>query len=574
MQKEEWETIKRELGNPESVNDSNRDYNLLTADLFPRKLFGQVDADTEWEENKDKSSRLFVHTDSYEVFKHKSNLFMFGRRGSGKTALIKMFDFEINNGLHAERYNYSRIIYQEDTFFRLTLELRPFLNFHSDQELTHVLKEKLIWAIYTTAMIAVTRATKSTDAKLVNIRKYLADENLIESENSYIVSTPIAKAAAIFSKSIETATASGSLIQNAALSHALRQLDSPQYNEALNSLVGYLKDKKHHCLVMIDSQELYRLGDTVSECAVSALIDATLQIFNHYSTYRILAKAAFPSEMVPHLRPANRGKMADKEHFIFWKHGDLVRLISKRYCEVLNEQDSSGKAADGIVHKDCEQIKNHEKFIYKFLPTHTTTFSNIEFDTLAYIISHTQKKPREVISLFNVILSMAKENNIPFTQLTSDSIREGTNVRVDDLSKGVLDMYRNIFPDADNIIRKTFNNSESIMTYGDMHRKLNEASSFFHADGMDRMDIEKLFTESGVIGVVESCHKYKDTDKLTCEVNFEYQIKNVMTLQSNHILAIHPMFYQELNAKVYPNVLVLPKASPTERNEMKKSIEE
>jgi KAP-like P-loop domain-containing protein len=568
MQREEWEKIKRELGNPESVNDSTRDFNLLTADLFPLKLFGQVDADTEWEDDEDKSSRLFVHTDSYEVFKHKSNLFMFGRRGSGKTALIKMFDFEINNGLHAERYNYSRIIYQEDTFFRLTLELRPFLNYHSDQELTHVLKEKLIWAIYTTAMIAVTKATKSSNPKLVNIRKYLADENLIESENSYIVSTPIAKAAAIFSKSIEAATASQSWIQNAALSHALRQLDSQQYNEALNSLVGYLKEKKHHCLVMIDSQELYRLGDTVSECAVSALIDAVLQIYSHYSTYRILAKAAFPSEMVPHLRPANRGKMTDKEHFIFWKHGDLVRLISKRYCQVLNEQEKAASV------QDCEQIRNPETFVYKFLPRHTITFSNIEFDTLAYIISHTQKKPREVISLFNVILSMANENKIPFTQLTSDSIREGTNVRVDDLSKGVLDMYKNIFKDADSIIRKTFNNSESIMTYGDMHRKLQEASSFFHADGMDRMEIEHLFTESGVIGVVESCHKYKDTDKLTLEVNFEYQIKNVMTLQSNHILAIHPMFYQELNAKVYPNVLVLPKASPTERNEMKKSIEE
>jgi hypothetical protein len=122
MQREEWERIKHELGNPESVNDSTRDFNLLTADLFPLKLFGQVDADTEWEDDKDKSSRLFVHTDSYEVFKDKSNLFMFGRRGSGKTALIKMFDFEINNGLHEDRYNYSRIIYQEDTFFRLTLE--------------------------------------------------------------------------------------------------------------------------------------------------------------------------------------------------------------------------------------------------------------------------------------------------------------------------------------------------------------------------------------------------------------------------------------------------------------------
>jgi hypothetical protein len=47
-----------------------------------------------------------------------------------------------------------------------------------------------------------------------------------------------------------------------------------------------------------------------------------------------------------------------------------------------------------------------------------------------------------------------------------------------------------------------------------------------------------------------------------------------MTLQSHDLLAIHPMFYQELNAKVYSNILVLPRPTSAERFEMDKPIDD
>lgn len=558
-----------EWGTPEPVNDSNHSYKLVTPDLFPLKFFGQVDADKEWEENKDRSSKLFVHTESYDVFKHKSNLFIFGRRGTGKTALITMLNYEIGKGLHKQRYNYSRIIYQEDTLVELTRELRPFLKIFSDREMTHALKQMLTWVIHTTAMIAVVKKdTRSNNPHLINIRKYLADEKLIKSENRFVVASPIEKAVEVFSDSIRAAA---SIEAGVGVSNALKRLDSEEYREAFNSLVGYLNEKKHNCLVLIDSQDIYSIRDVVAQCVTTALIDAVLKIFNQYSTYRVLAKVAFPSEIVPHLRTSNRGKMADKEHFVFWKYDDLLEFISKRYCHVLKEHGYK-ESLDKFGKSDCDEMDDARDFIYQFLPKLTRSFSEVDLDSIAYILSHTQKKPREVIMLFNVILSMAQRNAVPFSQLTPECIREGTNARVADLSLSVLDMYRNIFPNGDTIIRKTFTNAESIMTFGQMHRKLTEASAFFGVDGMDKTKIENLFTESGVIGVVEDIRKLKDSDKLICEANFEYQIKNVMTLQSHDRLAIHPMFYQELNTRVYSNILVLPRPTSAERFEMGKLI--
>jgi predicted Ser/Thr protein kinase len=68
----------------------------------PKHFFGQEDASAEWMDPK-QSAALFFHTESYTEFKKRDCLYLFGRRGTGKTALIRMLDYESNNG--AERVN-------------------------------------------------------------------------------------------------------------------------------------------------------------------------------------------------------------------------------------------------------------------------------------------------------------------------------------------------------------------------------------------------------------------------------------------------------------------------------------
>lgn len=556
-----------------SANHSNRHYKLFKGELFPEKLFGQVDAVAEWEEDKYLSSKLFVHTESYDVFKRKSNLFVFGRRGTGKTALIKMLDYEIKNGDIKSTYSYSKIIYQEKTLFKLTLQLRNFKDIHTYHELSHVVTEILRWVIYTTAMMAVVEknethktakvkneANKALSSKLLKIKKYLASQNLIQTEGNYLVRTPLEEAIGVLSQTIETVRENNNMLTSA-ITKTLNHLESQSYKDALNSLIGFLIESKECCVVLIDSQDIYDLDDSISEGAISGLIDAVLDVFNYYPNYRVLAKVAFPSEIVPHLRPSNLGKMTDKEHYIFWKYDDLLRLISKRYCQLLKEEK--------LISQECDETMgvNPKKFVYEYIPEKTESYSKIDFDSIAYIINHTQKKPRELILLFNSILTLAKKNHIPFTQITMDCIREGTNARIESLSSPVFDIYKRIFKGADQVIKKTFNNSENIMTYGEMHKKLREALSLLDGTKMDKSELERLFTESGVIGVIEDIRNVKE-NKYICEGNFEYQIKGTLTLQSQNKLVIHPMFYQELNIKVYSDLLVCPRPSKSEQHEI------
>lgn len=561
----------KELGRLSPSGHSNRDYKLFKGEIFPEILFGQSDADTEWGEDKDLSSKLFVHTESYEAFIKKNNLFIFGRRGTGKTALIKMLDYEINKDI-IKLYNYSRIITQEDTFFRLTLVLRTFnQDFNYDQseserkqsrtEIINIVKEKLVWVIYVTAMIAVITkhpALELSNKHIKNIREYLANQEFISTEDNILTTTPIAYAVKVFSRNLQLIDNDKSK-SSLALLKIIEDLESPEYRKALASMVTFLTERKESCVILIDSQELYEFDDKLFEYATSGLMDAVLKVFNDHHTYKVLAKVAFPSEIVPHLKPANQGKVNDKRHFIFWKYGDILKLISKRYCQLLD---------DPAMNTECDELgdRSAEKFIYHFIPKETESYNEIKFDSIAYIINHTQKKPREVIQLFNTILTLAKQNGIKFTELTSDCIKEGTNARIEDLSAGVLDMYKKIYPKAEEIIKKTFNNSENIMTYGAMHKKLNDAKSVLANSTMnERYAVERLFNETGVIGILENVNKISNSDKRICEADFEYQIKGVLTMRGDNYLVIHPMFYQELNIQVYSNVLVCPKPSEEER---------
>ena len=545
-----------------SANHQNRDYKLFNGELFPDKFFGQTEADIEWDEDKDLSSKLFIHTESYDIFKKQSNLFLFGRRGTGKTAIIKMLDYEVKKRVE-KGYTYSKIIAQEDTFYKLTLELRNCATNISKSEITHIIKEKVVWVIYTSAMISIVDSNRekiAANPSLTIISDYLKEMTFIKDEGWILTTSPIVKSVDIFSDHLQMV---GYDPQKAgvALLQANRELHSKNYENALNAMVTFLTQYKESCLVLIDSQELYDFKDKLSEAATTGLMDAVLQIYNQNKTYKVFSKVAFPSEIFPHLNPTNQSKTRDKGHFIFWGYKDLIAFICRRYCQVLY--------AEELIDIKCDKIENinFSEFIYQYLPRNTFTYGGVEFETLPYIISHTQKKPREIILLFNLILTLARKNDISFDTLTSDCIREGTNARIEDLSSGVLDMYRLIYPKAVDIVNKTFTQSSNVLSYGDLQKQLNEANPLLAEAGMTKLDAERLFLETGIIGLLHSETKLGETKKTLITAEYEYQIKGVLTIQSKNWLIIHPIFYQGLNINVDSDSLVYPKPSTTEAEE-------
>lgn len=531
---------------------------LIRHYLSPNPFLGEGDAKDEWSK-KDEPHKLFLHTEGYSNFKQSQVLFLFGRRGTGKTAMMQMLRHEIRNKKMKE-YAYGWFIDPGEVYYKLASAIRgsPLSQFPSN-ELVQIMKEKWSWIITISAMHSIVQKEVEVDNEnLLIIKDYLKKEKLIRKSG---ITKPLKIFTKIFNEELASVNCDP-FKMSAVLARTTTCLESPQYFKAKKSLSKFLLQNNKYCLVMIDAIEEYNLHDKVSDSIVSALIDSSLEFYTKRETDRICTKAAFASEIYPNLSISNLEKVGGKILFILWTYKDLVSLLAKRYHKRLLKIEET---------RDYEKLnlyKNAISFLYRFMPSKINTDSEILFDTIAYIIRHTQKKPRQAITLLNVILTLSKKNNIDPTQLTENCIKKGVHVRLGDLVTGAMHIYKQIYQEAEGLIRRTLTGARSYFTYSELDIMLKESISLRATANLSKEDVRNLFTQSSVIGLLDQRGAVQGTPKTIIEGLFDYQIKGTIQLRNDSICVIHPMCYQELQIEVDMNSFVYPKPAEDEEKEV------
>jgi hypothetical protein len=522
--------------------------------ITPQTYLGEESAEHEWNE-KGEPQKLFLPTESYENFKNDESIFLFGRRGTGKTAIIRMLNYEILNK-KIEKFQYVWLIEEEDTYTELSRNIRMSpLSDLPRNELIYTIKEHWRWVIYVSAMSALIKdAARETGA----IKRYLSVNNLLEEGDNTLIK-PFKYVTDVLNTALEEVDYEPIKVASA-LSKIINKLITPEFKTAKRKLLNILKEQKQNCLIIVDSIEKYELHDKISEAVVASLIEVALEFYEERYSH-VFVKVAFPSEIYPHLRPLNKEKTEGKTLFIIWRHKDLVSLIAKRFYKHI-KRDTNSKL------ESLDHFDKAKEFIYEFLPRKVITAPSIPFDTLSYIISHTQKKPRQVILLFNIILTLAKKNGNNPTNINQKEIVDGVHARLDILCNGAIDIYESIYPNSSSIVKRALKNIRSYFNAPVLDRHLNEIGALKKDADLSNDQIKQLFVESGIIGVLQNTSKYMDSNtKEFYEALFEYQIKGVLTINNKTICVIHPMFYQELQVCADMNVLVYPK--PIEEEEEK-----
>ena len=143
--------------------------------MFSEDILGNKDAKAEWKAD-DKPVYLFTHTASYKQFKEPGSLFLFGRRGTGKTALIRMLDHQIKEG---QDHTY-RVAWVADTH-NLLLGLSGALAGTALEQLdvpklTNTIEPIWRWIVHMSAMFALLEESENSSAEppeLKLLRRYL-----------------------------------------------------------------------------------------------------------------------------------------------------------------------------------------------------------------------------------------------------------------------------------------------------------------------------------------------------------------------------------------------------------------
>jgi hypothetical protein len=516
--------------------------------LAPKPFFGEEDANTEWQD-PGASAEVFFHTDSYDEFKRNESLFLFGRRGTGKTFLIRMLDYEVNKG-RIPGLCAAYVVKEEDAYHELSVHIRssPLADL-PESDLVHLLKTQWRWIITLSAMRGVVShpPVPPEDADFALVKRFLDLQNLWPEVASESIWTKLASLVSDNLDAIDYAPAK----LGRAIIHISRALYTPEYSAAELALRKLLGRVNKNCLVLVDSIEVYSLDDRLSQAVTTALLEVVRDFYSSVNSAHICAKAAFPSEVYPRLRPLNKEKVEGKCLFILWRYKDLFCLLAKRYFRRFGDTAVKRMA-------DVDKYANARQYLYRHFPSQSVTDQRMMFDSIAYIVRHTQKKPRQVIWLFNTIHTIAEQNRIPLQEIPADFISKGVHARLDILVDGALDIFDRIYKNATRIVKRALHEMPSSFDYRFLTKKLPEVNTLCVDGDLDREDVIRLLLECGALGIQEKQGRVIGGDVTVVEGYFEYQVKGVITTDNNSRFLVHPMFYQELQIKVDIKQFVYP----------------
>ena len=548
------------------MNHNNKDIlwdiENLRINYPPPPYAGEREAETEWGARN--LSKLFLKTETYGNATENHILYVFGRRGSGKSAIALMLNTFIKKRTTGD-YRFSFLLEKDQSFHDLSITFRfsPLADLPT-QDMEYVLTNHWINIIEIGAMNAVIEDSQIKDShpdEFKIIEQYLLEDNKINI-------SPIKGLVKIIEEEFDKVD-SAITKSAAAISRIMSRINSVEHKDAKDAMQKILHSEGK-ALIMIDTIDEYGLDDKISATIVSALIEACRIFYMHGKEYNIYTKVFFPTEIYAHLGVSNTGKMEGRHIFIHWKFHDLLKFIFIRYCWVLEKNKIAlPEQYKKIIKQDKEKIR--EMFYSKYFPEKILNEIGEEEDTFSYIIRYTQKKPRQIIDILNSIIFIAFRIE-SIDAITNKCVEIGVRTGVPMLINDSFTVYNEIFPYAAQLTKKCLFKANSIFSESELDIYLKIVSGIKNIYNLSSDDIKKMLTEIGILGIIKEQSELKRVHKFIYKTVFEYQIKGTVNINPRVKIAIHPMYYFLLEPILEKDIYVYPYPFETEEYENLKKL--
>lgn len=518
----------------------------MEANKIPEVL-GYAEGKDEWEKPLSANAN-YININSYEQFEDPDCVFLVGRIGSGKTAMLSKLKYSVECGA-CKKYDCVAMIDTRDYIAQLGRSIRlseygklPY----SEIEYTARLEwEKVINSIAMKVLYDKYGALFPDEFR--NIKAFLSENGEEPSRFSIsdllkTISENLGKTDNIIMHGISTTAI------------LLGNIVSPNYLKARQEL-GEIIRGHGRPLILIDSIEKYEFNDTVILAVLNAL--TTICLDNCRNDNGIILKMAAPSELIPNLTSVNFEKLSSKIVYIRWSFHDLKAFIAVRVYRY--KKQIAGE----------EQVNQKEAlaFFDEYYKPSCMTRHGIYFPTLAYCMSYTQKEPRQILSIFNSWIYFEEKYA---AQSRMDLIDKA--ITYDDYSrvKGALSIYSSVHPRMLEMFERTFTNKKYCFSESEFDQWLRSCSKI--RGQIEAYELKKYFISSGLVGTMVEMHHIPEENKdlknkryiRIKEVLFEYQRKDFLPFNDETRFCLHPMVFGALNIVVDRNTLVYPRPAEDE----------
>lgn len=533
------------------------------------QYLGKIDAEKEWNDNPNEAYRMFLHTQSYSDFNKEDSLILLGRTGTGKTAIIRCLCQNVNQGQHPV-FNLAVIAPFDEILNSVANSITDFTNPVVNYQVSQII------SMYLNCYVMKALIKEKPDcADYTNMRNYIEQNGLKD-----LGDTSYQSGLSVIDRMLEPATklpgAVGTAIQTIRTTvEILNAFSQNGYEEAFIEMQHALKNRQ--VLVLVDTLNEYDLQDGRIVICLKSLITTCFSYYNNSKNSHIHVKISIPSEIHTHLIEQLPGKQQGNTVVIQWKNNDLLKMIAIRmlYC-CKNNKEGILKYEGTYVYEDFYKpvgnpVKKAKEFLYNFLPPECPTSLDYYFDTLAYCIRHTLKKPRELMSIFNHLISvMNEENDSKYFIKHPNRIRDVIHSTQEELISSALSMYNTTYPQINAACDVVLSGRKYYFQGKALDNKLKEAAATHSTYGVEA--IKRILLESGLVGkITEISYMYvkddensrnrkptKDNSIRVITARFEYQVKGRLTMNKTDYYVLHPMCYEHYVCLVGNHTLVYP----------------
>jgi energy-coupling factor transporter ATP-binding protein EcfA2 len=446
-----------------------------------------------------------------------------GRRGSGKTSLTKYFNFQ------DKIKNAHSIDVDEPHVYSDILEgMADKLSMSADLAVNGVSKiwDYLIWSLLfneyqdkdgliKTANLMVRRGNASHfihDLLSGLVKRYVDDTGKVAEEVSGITTSAL-------------------------------------FTSAQKKILEFTR--KEPAIIAIDTFERYDRENMAMMVVTAALIQRANEFNITYAHKGIHVKAFVSAEIFPHIKESiitNTTKFIRHPVYLRWKPRDLIRLIMWRFQRYMEAQGYKFPFKE-VVWENFDDIL--EKLWFPFFGRRVKNLRGVEEQSFPYILRHTQMRPRQLVVLCNHIARQAI-NSGKFPQFKEVSIGKAISECEYDLADEVLNSYDLIYPRVAEIIT-ALTNAPMMFQGNYLDQVAKRTSSAWPRGDYTTANFRRVVAELGIVGKVRT----KDDSTGIIAADFEYAMPDRLTLTSDDLCVIHPMFYSKLQVKrngyiVYP----------------------
>jgi serine/threonine protein kinase/DNA-binding SARP family transcriptional activator len=256
----------------------------------------------------------------------------------------------------------------------------------------------------------------------------------------------------------------------------------------------------------------------------------------------------YPSELWSKLSEFAANPLKDAENHIklFWHARELIKIAGHRlslYLELCHPD--ALERLFGRTGYDATSFDDARAVLSAVLPPDIVNQSGITENTLAFTLRHTQLLPRHFLQILNGVMRRNRELGEPALSVRPEAVTDGVHRVEELLVTEIFTAYSAVHPAAREVCRRVIPELPVAFSDGQLHRTFNRAG-IRKATGLAYFDFKEMLLEIGCLGrVLGSTDRY-------VEGEFDYTLPTPLYPGTDDQLCLHPLFSEVFQARREP----------------------